>query len=109
MEYEGNIIETEFDAPFSLSPSDSNSSSIDTNLRTDSTSSGGDGIAVMEGINRSDRLLGSATSIYSFTRAFSRFAHTLALRDSIHTNQGVDTDSVSPLITVDGGPHTLWW
>jgi hypothetical protein len=58
--------------------------------------------AVWEGVGRADRLLGSQSSVYSFTRSFRELASEL-------TAEG-DIESVAQaLLSVDGGPHTLWW
>ncbi len=46
---------------------------------------------------RGEKLLGSGSSILSFTSAFASFAHTLSHEDH------------EDMITIDGGPHTLWW
>eukprot|EP01039_Chlorochromonas_danica_P003690 gene3690-4037_t len=46
------------------------------------------------------RLLGPSSSIYSFTMAFRRLAHILT-----HS----EAEKAQKLITIDGGPHTLWW
>lgn len=60
------------------------------------------GEAVWEGVGRAERLLGSQSSVYSFTRSFREMASEL-------TAEG-DVEAVAQaLVTVDGGPHTLWW
>jgi hypothetical protein len=45
-----------------------------------------------------EKLLGSESSIYSFTGSFNEATRSIALQPA---KQGV--------ITIDGGPHTLWW
>lgn len=45
--------------------------------------------------------LGKYTSIFSFTSSFDEAAHEIAHRH--------DGGIRSQVITVDGGPHTLWW
>lgn len=47
--------------------------------------------------SRGKKLLGAGSSVYSFTSSFGRLARTLE-----HTES-------TQLITIDGGPHTLWW
>ena len=44
-----------------------------------------------------EKLIGKGTSIFSFTSAFHQLANQLA--------NGREKD----LVTIDGGPHTLWW
>jgi len=57
---------------------------------------------VIEGVTHSERLLGSASSVYSFTKSFRDISVVLAEEyDVVRTTGSV--------ITVDGGPHTLWW
>lgn len=55
----------------------------------------------VEGVGRGERLLGPRSSIYSFTVSFREIAIQL-------TRQQLQEDAV-PFITIDGGPHTLWW
>jgi hypothetical protein len=62
----------------------------------------GAGDAVWEGVGRADRLLGSQSSVYSFTRSFRELASEL-------TAEGHIEAVAQALLTVDGGPHTLWW
>jgi hypothetical protein len=45
-----------------------------------------------------EKRLGSASSIYTFTSAFQQIANDIS-----------NDPSNKPLITIDGGPHTLWW
>ena len=47
-----------------------------------------------------ERLLGKGSTIYSFTRSFHPLAKELASHADLTRKQ---------LITIDGGPHTLWW
>lgn len=64
------------------------------------SASAGDG--VWEGVSRGEKLLGSQSSVLTFTKAFRELA--AALQDE------ADVEAVTQsLITVDGGPHTLWW
>lgn len=52
--------------------------------------------------SHNEKLLGSQSSVFSFTRAFKKFSHEL--------NAHRDIEAVAEsLITIDGGPHTLWW
>jgi hypothetical protein len=57
---------------------------------------------ILEGVGRGEKLLGSQSSVFSFTRYFRELAAEL--------EQEGHLDSVAQsLLTVDGGPHTLWW
>ena len=67
---------------------------------SDSVQSGTGG--VWEGLSRGEKLLGSMSSIFSFTRAFKDIANMLA-------EEGEADVVAQSLITIDGGPHTLWW
>lgn len=58
--------------------------------------------AVIEGITRSERLLGSMSSVYSFTKAFRDISLVLA-------EEYESESTANNVITIDGGPHTLWW
>lgn len=48
--------------------------------------------------NPGEKRLGSASSIYTFTSAFQQLANDIS-----------NDLSQKQLITIDGGPHTLWW
>lgn len=63
---------------------------------------GGGGAGVLEGFARGERLLGSASSVYTFTRFYRDLAAQLE-------EEGHLEAVAQSLITVDGGPHTLWW
>lgn len=71
-------------------------------------------------------LLGSRSSIYSFTSSFidatsaisfgAQAAPGPAIRERLNRHAPVDTRQVSTgsvlgkdIITIDGGPHTFWW
>jgi len=57
---------------------------------------------VWEGVGRGEKLLGTQSSIFTFTKAFRELAG--ALEDE------AEVESVAQaLVTIDGGPHTLWW
>ena len=49
-------------------------------------------------MGRGERLLGPRSSIYSFTVSFRE----IAIQLTRHPQE-------APFITIDGGPHTLWW
>lgn len=53
----------------------------------------------LPGDGRREALIGKDTSIYSFTNYFT------ALSRSLDNEEGSPKDK----ITIDGGPHTLWW
>lgn len=44
--------------------------------------------------------LGKNSSVYTFTESFGKLARKL---------RGITGANTSDLITIDGGPHTLWW
>lgn len=62
----------------------------------------GDSASAWEGTSKGEHQLGSQSSIYSFTRAFRDLTGALVREGSIEA-------VAQALITVDGGPHTLWW
>lgn len=51
------------------------------------------------GRRRGEKLLGKGSSIYTFTRSFNPLARELTKHP----------DRKASLVTIDGGPHTLWW
>lgn len=57
---------------------------------------------VWEGVSRGEKLLGTASSILTFTKAFRDLA--AVLQDESEVEEVAQT-----LVTIDGGPHTLWW
>lgn len=56
----------------------------------------------MEGARNGERLLGSKSSIFTFTSSFADISRELG-------GGAVSESDKSELITIDGGPHTLWW
>lgn len=46
-----------------------------------------------------EKLIGSVTSLYSFTNSFGLLSKKLT----------ESKESGSKLVTIDGGPHTFWW
>lgn len=60
------------------------------------------GQGVLEGLGRGEKLLGSQSSVFSFTRSFKELSAEL-------DGEGHIEAVAQALITVDGGPHTLWW
>lgn len=62
----------------------------------------GPGPGFMHGPGRTERLLGSQSSVYTFTKAFRDLATALE-------EDGHEETVAQALITVDGGPHTFWW
>ena len=95
----------------------------DNNDNNNNNDGGGGSGGVLEGISRGERLLGSQSSVYTFTKAFRDLASELS--EEIITESETETASsgsggsdkellvggvaAQALITVDGGPHTLWW
>ena len=72
-----------------------------------SDSESGESLTV-EGVGRQELLLGRDSSIYTFTRAFQELAFDIQQGwQSSEPKSGKARNS--NLITIDGGPHTLWW
>ena len=53
-----------------------------------------------------EKLLGPASSVFSFTRSFTTLSDRL---DAALSGQAPARLSAVDLVTVDGGPHTFWW
>lgn len=53
-----------------------------------------------------EKLLGPASSIYTFTRNFVRVADYIEAALSGTAPSG---KSIGDVISIDGGPHTFWW
>jgi hypothetical protein len=69
------------------------------------------GAGVFEGVSKGLALLGSSSSVFTFTKAFNHLAkYLMALhRKQGDQNNGDGENAMSRTITLDGGPHTLWW